>query len=480
MKKMKKIFALAIALVMVLSMSMVAFAAEDDPTEEPAAAAVTVTIDPQTPEGATNTPTYTYYVMMKASVAGEKVSYYVETKTLADAIDGLKVGDDDLFTVKKATGADRWNISINKKADGSEFTGEEVAAALQTIKGSAIATSTASNNKIELDYDAYLLVESSLGTKLVLDTVTTKTIKEKNTYPSVTKTEDKSNAEIGGTVTYTIPVVIPATVAEKPIVVTDIITKGLTLNTAITADNDVTGLTWALESTDATTQAKTYKVTIPAATVKALAGKTLTLTYTATVNELAVVNVAETNKAKLEYDNFTTVETDPVEVKTFGFDLTKIGDGDDNNPLKDVTFTLKNASNEYYTLPTSDTSNDEDRFVALAEGATAPTVATDANGKITFAGLAQGTYTLTEIETNTGYNLLTGDITVTIDDKGEATFSGEGASKLEGNAVKINNQSGTVLPSTGGIGTTIFYIVGAILVIGAGVVLVTRRRMNVQ
>ena len=107
-------------------------------------------------------------------------------------------------------------------------------------------------------------------------------------------------------------------------------------------------------------------------------------------------------------------------------------------------------------------------------------MATDANGKITFAGLAQGTYTLTEIDTNTGYNLLTGDITVTIDDKGEATFSGEGASKLEGNAVKINNQSGTVLPSTGGIGTTIFYIVGAILVIGAGVVLVTRRRMNVQ
>ena len=50
--------------------------------------------------------------------------------------------------------------------------------------------------------------------------------------------------------------------------------------------------------------------------------------------------------------------------------------------------------------------------------------------------------------------------------------------KLSGVTTNVNNESGTVLPSTGGIGTTIFYVIGAILVLGAGIVLVTRRRMS--
>ena len=475
MKKMKKIFALLIAMVMVLGMSVTAMAA------------TTVTIDPANPNTASSDPTYTYYAMMKASVDGDKVAYYVETQALATALDGLSVtvGDAtyDLFTVTKASGADRWNVTINKKGTGesaTDFTGEEVAAALQTIKSNAIKTGTAENNAITLDYDAYLLIESSLGTKLVLDTVTTKTIQEKNTYPTVTKTEDKSNAEIGQVITYTVPVVIPATVAEKAITLTDTITKGLTMNTAATVSGGVEdpayiSATWTKDVTTSTADAAVYTITIPAATVKANAGKTLTFTYTATVNENAVVKVAETNKVKLGYDNYTSVETEPVEVKTFGFDLLKIGDGNDENPLANVKFTLQNSSNEYYTVPTDAASVDEDRFVTAKSE-----VSTDAAGSISFAGLAQGNYTLTETETNTGYNLLSGPINVTIDENGNAIFSGEGASALEGNKVKINNQSGAVLPSTGGIGTTIFYIIGAILVIGAGVVLVTRRRMNVQ
>lgn len=477
MKKMKKIFALLIAMVMVLGMSVTAMAA------------TTVTIDPANPNSGSNDPTYTYYAMMKASVNGDKVAYYVETQALATALDGLSVtvGEGgsaatyDLFTVTKASGADRWNVTINKKGTGesaTDFTGEEVAAALQTIKSNAIATGTAENNAITLDYDAYLLIESSLGTKLVLDTVTTKIIKEKNTYPSVTKTDDTESAEIGKVVTYTVPVVIPETVAEKAITLTDTITKGLTMNTAATvaggvADPAYTSATWTKDPTASTDAAAVYTITIPANVVKANAGQTLTFTYTATVNENAVVKVAETNKVKLNYDNYTSVETKPAEVVTFGFDLLKIGDGNDENPLANVKFTLQNSANEYYTVPTDAESVDEDRFVA-----TKSEVSTDATGSISFAGLAQGVYTLTETETNTGYNLLSDPITVTIDAGGNATFSGDGAAALEGNKVKINNQSGTVLPSTGGIGTTIFYIIGAILVIGAGVVLVTRRRMN--
>lgn len=459
MKKMKKIFALLIAMVMVLGMATSVFAA-------------TITINPGTPTGGSGTPTYSYYLMMKATVNGDKVAYYVENETLANAIAGLKVGDDAIFTVTPATGATRWNVTINKKSDETEFTGLEVAAALDTIKANAIDKK---ENSAELTYtfegDGYVLVESSLGTLLVLDTITTQTINEKNTYPSLKKEEDTSNAEIGGTVTYTVPVTIPANVAEKDIIVYDTISKGLTLNTAITDDKNIGGLVFSQDGEADEDGNITYKVTIPAESVKANAGDVITLTYTATVNEKAVVNVPETNKAKLVYDNFTSVETEPVEVTTFGFDLLKIGDGDDENPLANVEFTLTNEAGNYYDA----TTDSNPRFSAGEK-----TAKTDANGEITFAGLAEGTYTLTETKTNDGYNLLSGPITVTIDAEGNATFSGDGASALEGNAVKINNQSGAVLPSTGGIGTTIFYIIGAILVVGAGVVLVARRRMRVQ
>lgn len=98
------------------------------------------------------------------------------------------------------------------------------------------------------------------------------------------------------------------------------------------------------------------------------------------------------------------------------------------------------------------------------------------------------TYTLKETETKQGYNLLTEEVTLTLhldtvtttttDGVTTSTSSFEEAADTDWGTVE--NNKGSVLPSTGGIGTTIFYIIGTILVIGAGVVLVTRRRMNVQ
>ena len=110
------------------------------------------------------------------------------------------------------------------------------------------------------------------------------------------------------------------------------------------------------------------------------------------------------------------------------------------------------------------------------------------DGVVRFVGLGAGTYTITETKTPAGYNTLA-PVNVTI--KFTANPTGEGAvhwSKTSGDAtynkdtgvfeMTIENNKGTELPSTGGIGTTIFYIVGACIVIGAGVLLVTRRRMN--
>ena len=129
----------------------------------------------------------------------------------------------------------------------------------------------------------------------------------------------------------------------------------------------------------------------------------------------------------------------------------------------------------------------------------------DANGKLYIVGLGQNV-TLKGVETAApdGYNKLETEVTLTPQvlekevfkatetryyDKDGNLVSTEASStssksvtknldELDAAGVEVINKAGTELPSTGGIGTTIFYIIGAILVIGAGVVLVTRRRMN--
>lgn len=110
----------------------------------------------------------------------------------------------------------------------------------------------------------------------------------------------------------------------------------------------------------------------------------------------------------------------------------------------------------------------------------------DGNGVLTFAGLGAGTYTITELVAPNGYNLLKESITVTI--TATATLNGCTWTVKNGDTyltatdhlfgLTVENNAGTELPSTGGIGTTIFYVVGSVLVIGAAVVLITRKRMG--
>ncbi len=181
--------------------------------------------------------------------------------------------------------------------------------------------------------------------------------------------------------------------------------------------------------------------------------------------------------------------------------------------LKDGTFT-NNAS-----LPDSSYDNKTKKYTAQTEpwaemtveekeaATVTQIVETDENGVLLFRGLQAGEYTLTEIEAPEGYNLLSQPINIKVE--WAATKAQDNANvadadtctwtisyKLAGDSdwttitatddttitdlfqLDVENKAGTELPSTGGIGTTIFYIVGAILVIGAGVILVTKRRMD--
>ena len=514
MKKMRKIFALLIAMVMVLGMSTAVFAAGTP----------SITINPNNDDQSTESVaiTYTYYKILTASIdtdptvgsdgsttADGKVAYYVENQDQATALSGLKVGTaadaPAMFTVTQVPGQQKWYVEL---AD-SATTAEQIIAAFdnatflanfteQTYTKDANTASAVLPNVTA----GYYFIKSSLGTKAAVQTLSPVTINEKNSYPGIVKefgtagTDTTNNlAGIGDTISYKVEVTIPESVAEKEIKVVDTITDGLTLNTTATVTGAVadpaytsatfvqTGTNAAVVDDPATTDvdetkkgSKEYTITIPAATVIANKGKTLTFTYTATVNTAAVVLDPESNTAHLEYDQFVTVDTEPVETKTLAFDIQKVDGTDHTTVLTGAEFKLYDAL----------TGGNEIKVVALNPATTTLTDGTVVNmyrlatadetgvviqgGTARIEGLNDKTYYLEETKAPTGYNKLTERVAITASESTSTTTID----------VKIDNNKGTQLPSTGGIGTTIFYVVGALLIVGAGIIMVTRRRMDAQ
>lgn len=285
--------------------------------------------------------------------------------------------------------------------------------------------------------------------------------------------EEDKNAQIGDEINYTLTVTVPQTANDR-IVLTDTMNNGLTFKSIGSATADNTGVAYHL-SPEPVGSAKEFTLTFSAETVKANQGKTIVIHYTALLNKDAAVETGIENKVKLDYgDHYTSVEK-KVETKTYKFEFDKVDGADKTTKLTGAEFELhlkgaavslvEEEAGKTYRIATSD------------EDATTTTITTNGN-TITINGLdSDVTYSLVETKEPTGYNKLTESIEV----KAETVTTGEGENASSGPAFvhkDVENNKGSVLPSTGGMGTTIFYVIGAVLVIGAGVVLVTRRRMN--
>ena len=338
----------------------------------------------------------------------------------------------------------------------------------------------------------YYLVDSTLGTLCSLDTTNpTVTIKEKNAEPTNVKTVEEdstgaygstNDADIGQTVNF--KSTITAQAGAENYVFHDKMSEGLTYIevTGVTLKGvEVAESDYTIRTSGEVTDGCTFEVVFTQAFCDTLkAGDKIVISYTATVNEKAVVGGnGNPNESKLSYGDSssatpTTTPPSTTTTYTWKIDVLKYTmKGDEEVKLADAVFTLSRDEKGTDLINLVKVKDNVYRVAKNNEEGAITQITTDATGAFTIEGLDSDTYYLTEITQPAGYNKLAAPIKVVIDDKGNVTYNGEYTG-----TVKVENKSGAELPSTGGVGTTVFYVVGGLMVLLAVVLLVTRKKMS--
>lgn len=196
----------------------------------------------------------------------------------------------------------------------------------------------------------------------------------------------------------------------------------------------------------------------------------ITVQYGAYVKEDAKINEPMKNTTHLTYgDNNTETNKPETTTKTFGITVFKYTG--DNKALEGAEFKLSTDSSCKDTTKDLKFKKLEGKYRYNTSGDT--TLISSDKGYIYIEGLKAGTYYLKETAAPKGYNVLKDIQTIEITEDGDVKVKGEICDE-----VKVKNNSGTVLPSTGGMGTTMIYLIGGVLVLGSGVVLATKRRVK--
>ena len=347
----------------------------------------------------------------------------------------------------------------------------------------------------------YYLVDSSVGSLCVLNTTNPDlTIAEKNGVPSVEKGvsniqngtyESTNNASIGDTVYFQTS--ITAQPGAQNYVLHDKMTKGLTLkNDSIVVkkgESPVATSDYTLK-TSGFIDGCTFEIVFVQTFCDGLQkDEKITVTYSATLNANAVIGNdanTNTNKTLLSYGDSQKTTEVTTNTKTFEMNVFKFykdkKNSDKETGLAGATFKLTKDSQDAENIGFVKTSNktatnDVCRVAKKGEAGTVTTITSPNSGEFTIQGLGAGTYYLTETQQPAGYNKLANAIKVEITNDGKVQVEKpEGLTTVD--KVEVENKSGTVLPSTGGAGTTMIYLIGGVLVLGSGVVLATKRRVK--
>lgn len=481
MKHMKRFMALFAALALVLAMAVPAFA-ETGNASMSNDGKITV-------QNTIKDDTYSIYrifdlVSFKNDTTGKAYSYKLSEKWTGFTSTS--------FTVNK-NGYIEWKAGETEPA-AAAFAVEAKAYIANHSTVTPDDTKKASGESVEFDNLplGYYLVSTSVGSLCSLDTTDrTAEIKEKNSVPSVDKVivEEGSpvksnNAGIGDKVNYKVTINVTAGNTSK-YVLHDTMT-GLNFNNDVkitSAKNEQLTTGYTVKTTGQT-DGCTFEIVFEDSVL--VAGDTLTVEYSGTVNASAVIGgEGNKNESHLQFGDKNTPSSETKtyvwKVNVHKYTVAKTGETENEKALAGAKFVLSrgNEGEKEYAVMTGNKVTSWNK-----EFNKATVLVTNDTNDLIYEGLDAGNYQLIETEAPTGYNKLKNPIDVKITaSNGSATIAYKDADETPyetatNATVKVLNNAGTTLPTTGGIGTTIFYLIGGGLMVAAAVLLIAKKRME--
>lgn len=498
MKHTRQFFALLLSLVLTLGLCATAFADEAKP------GSITISNPAQGK---------TYEVFKLLDVAADESDlesngfiYKLTADAWADFITNVKDGSDNNYFDLFENGGTTYVLAKENLKNGIADFAAKAKAYAEEKKLQPVQKATASDGN-ELTISGldlgYYLVRSDLGILCSLDTTAPNAqVKEKNEATVIVKnvedtTKKQNVAEIGTYVKFTIRI----TVKDKAPVnykLVDEMTKGLTFvnDEAHALTVTVNGSALAADKYEVaeTTEPRGFTLAFNnegnASILKT--GDVVTVTYYAQINENAkIADEANVNKARVEYGTNSHTEYDTTETYVWKMNIVKYtmeqttgSDQAKEKRLAGATFQLSRDEAGAQVIKLVKVDDTTYRLALPTETDTAvDTITTGETGALVINGLADGTYYLTETKAPRGYNLLREPVKVTVAHKTEngklteTSFVADQTQTDTSGLVKVENNAGTELPSTGGIGTTAFYVLGSAMALGAVILLVTKKRM---
>ncbi|HIX73221.1 MAG TPA: SpaH/EbpB family LPXTG-anchored major pilin [Candidatus Anaerobutyricum stercoripullorum] len=477
MKHLKKLAGCLLALVMILTMSNVAVVNAANGTNNNSG---TITINDAI-EGHTYNA---YQILVLESYNTDKGAYaYKANPDWADWLANQK---------QYVSIDDQGYVTWVKDADAAAFAKAALAHAeessinpIKTVKADGTTV-----NFTDLNL-GYYLVDTTVGTLCSLNTTTPNVImEEKNEIPPVDKKvqedstgnwEEENTAEIGDTVKF--KTTITAKKGAESYVLHDVMSDGLTLN-GDSIKVQVNGANLATANYTIKTSGLTddcdFEITFAQSYLDTITADTdIVVTYSAVVNENAVVyDDANTNKTKLTFGEDNRDETTWDETKTYTFKVDVAKTDGENKVLDGAQFKLYDAKTGGNEIVLVQVNQGVDGAYRLAkEGETGVEYITTKDGQLEIKGFDANTnYYLEETKAPDGYNKLAERVEIAVKEANlDATVSNN---TWQSGGVHIVNNTGSLLPGTGGMGTTVLYMAGGVLVIAAGALLIFRRRMH--